>query len=271
MFRPYKCCHCDYIGTAPSAVINHAKSLHQAEDDEYITIESEMNKLEAFEAKFGIIAMQKRKRKHDKTIPDMPVSAKLGKTSTGEAAVTLAAQPPASNPPMPKLIPAPLIRQQQTSVITAPPPEPEQPEIEDTEPGGADVVQNNLTGYFQNALFQEYLSNLKRMQNVTLLPLLQKALINNQGTDAGNALAAAAGLAANAGAEDVSSGGGISKVAGGGGGVKPYAPRGGSYTPRRQGGMGDFDVDEANPMHINSDPFQVGLPNKMKDSCFQSP
>ena len=151
--RPYKCCHCDYIGTAPSAVINHAKSLHNAQDDEYITIESEMSKLEAFEAKFGIIAMQKRKRKHDKTIPEMPVTAKLGKTTSGGVDLVPPLHPaPHPGPPMPKLTPAPPALRQQ--VVTAPPPEPEQPEIEDSEPPSDGGVQNHLTGYFNNVLFQ---------------------------------------------------------------------------------------------------------------------
>ena len=109
-------------------MINHAKSLHNAQDDEYITIESEMSKLEAFEAKFGIIAMQKRKRKHDKTIPEMPVTAKLGKTTSGGVDLVPPLHPaPHPGPPMPKLTPAPPALRQQ--VVTAPPPEPEQPDM----------------------------------------------------------------------------------------------------------------------------------------------
>ena len=199
--RPYKCCHCDYIGTAPSAVINHAKSLHNAQDDEYITIESEMSKLEAFEAKFGIIAMQKRKRKHDKTIPEMPTNAKVGKQ-----AETL----PPQQPPMPKLTPAPNIRRP-------------------TEESIAESMDesNPLTGYFNNVLFQEYLSNLKRMQNVSLT-LLQKALINN--AEANHQEPAKKRF-------------------------QPYTPRGGSYTPRRHNQV-DFDVDSCDAQNMNSDPFQ---------------
>jgi len=233
--RPYKCCHCDYIGTAPSAVINHAKSLHNAQDDEYITIESEMTKLEAFESKFGIIAMQKRKRKHDKTIPEMPLSAaKLDRKTINET--------PLTQPTLPKLTPAPgVTRQQSPLVVTAPM---EDPMAELPEPTEA-TQPNPLLGYFNNVIFQEYLSNLKRMQNVSLT-VLQKALINN---------ASSAHEATNAPvAEDA---------------YKPsptppslpyaapaqYAPRGGAYTPRRHNQV-DFDVDSCDAQNMNSDPFQ---------------
>ena len=96
------------------------------------------------------------------------------------------------------------------------------------------------------------MSNLKRMQNVSLT-LLQKALINNQ-ADAGSALAAAAAAAAagtpGGDGGQVGQGGGLNSPAT----VKPYSPRGGSYTPRRHNQI-DFDVDATDPMAVNSDPF----------------
>lgn len=86
------------------------------------------------------------------------------------------------------------------------------------------------------------------MQNVSLT-ILQKALINNQ-ADAGSAFAAAAAAAASRG--DSSAGSHHQQA---GGGVKPYSPRGGSYTPRRHNAT-DFNVESTDPMAMNSDPFQ---------------
>jgi len=61
--KPYKCSLCDVTASNSSTILTHAKDVHNLETNRFITLESEILKLEEYERKFGIVCMQKRKRR----------------------------------------------------------------------------------------------------------------------------------------------------------------------------------------------------------------